>query len=174
MQQVLRLFASAFAVVALVSMAGVASAQSPLKQIKLTEQQVQGFIAAHKEMAEAFDKQVPPEKPDAAAQAKAQAQLDAIAKKFGFKDHGEYDDVASNIAMVMFGIDPQTKEFTDPPTLAKKELDEATADKTLSEKERKQLIEDLTEQLKTVQPIMHPSNVDLVKKYYDKIEPLLQ
>jgi hypothetical protein len=173
MQQVLRLFVAAFAVVALVYIAGLASAQSPLKQIKLTEKQVEGFIAAHKEMAEAFDKQAP-EKADAGGQAKAQAQLDAIAKKFGFKDHNEYDDVATNIAMVMFGIDPQTKAFTDPPTLAKKELEEAMADKTLSEKERKQLVEDLTEQLKTVQPIMHPSNVDVVKKYYDKIEPLLQ
>jgi len=34
----------------------------------------------------------------------------------------------------MVGIDPQTKEFTDPPTLAKRELDEAIADKTLPEK----------------------------------------
>jgi uncharacterized coiled-coil protein SlyX len=171
MQQVLRLSIGAFAVVVLVYAAGLATAQSPLKQIKLTEKQVEGFIAAHKDMAEAFDK-TPADKPDAAAQ--AQAQLDAIAKKFGFKDHSEYDDVATNIAMVIFGIDPQTKTFTDPPTLAKKELDEAMADKSLSEKERKQLVEDLTEQLKAVQPIQHPSNVDLVKKYYDKIEPLLQ
>jgi hypothetical protein len=35
-------------------------------------------------------------------------------------------------------------------------------------------VEELTEQLKTVQPIQHPSNIELVKKYYDKLEPLLQ
>jgi hypothetical protein len=35
-------------------------------------------------------------------------------------------------------------------------------------------VEDLTEQLKLLQPIMYPSNVDLVRKYYDKILPLLQ
>jgi hypothetical protein len=48
------------------------------------------------------------------------------------------------------------------------------ADKSLPEKDRKQWIEELTEQLKSVQPILHPTNVDLVKKYYDKLEPLLQ
>jgi len=169
MQQVLRLSITAFAIVALVYVAGLASAQAPVKQIKLSEKQIEGFIAAHKDMAEAFDK-TSTEKSDTAAQ----AQLDSIAKKFGFKDHNDYDEVATNIAMVMFGIDPQTKAFTDPPTLAKRELDDAIADKSLPEKERKQLVEELTEQLKAVQPIMHPSNIDLVKKYYDKIEPLLQ
>src|SRR5262245_7832083 len=169
MQQVLRLSIGAFAVVALVYAAGLATAQAPLKQIKLTEKQVEGFINAHKEIVEAVDK-ASDDKQDAAGE----VQLDAIAKQFGFKDHNEYEDVVTNIAMVMFGIDPQTKQFTDPPTLAKKELDDAMADKTLSDKERKQLVEDLTEQLKTVQPIQHPGNVDLVKKYYDKIEPLLQ
>lgn len=173
MHQVLRLCVTAFAVVGLAYLAGVVSAQAPapapVKQIKLTDKQVDGFIAAHKDMAEAFDKMAG-EKSEAAAL----AQLNTIAKKFGFKDHGDYDEVATNIAMVMFGIDPQTKTFTDPPTLAKKELEEAMADKTLPENERKQLIDELKEQLKTVQPIMHPSNIELVKKYYDKIEPLLQ
>ena len=169
MHQVLRLSVTAFAVVALSYLGGLVSAQGPVKQIKLAEKQVQSFISAHKDMAEAFDK-IAAEKSEAAAQ----GQLDSIAKKFGFKDHSEYDEVATNIAMVMFGIDPQTKEFTDPPTLAKKELDDAMADKTLPEKERKQLVDELTEQLKTVQPIMHPGNVELVKKYYDKLEPLLQ
>jgi SPX domain protein involved in polyphosphate accumulation len=169
MHQVLRLSATAFAVVALAYLAGLVSAQAPVKQVKLSEKQVEAFISAHKDMAEAFDKMAN-EKSEAAAQ----TQLNSIAKKFGFKDHSEYDDVATNIAMVMFGIDPQTKAFTDPPTLAKKELEDAKADKTLPEKERKQLVEELTEQLKTVQPIQHPSNIELVKKYYDKLEPLLQ
>lgn len=173
MHQVLRLCVTAFTVVALAYLGGVVSAQAPtpgpVKQIKLTEKQVEGFIAAHKDMAEAFDKMASEKSEQAAL-----AQLNTIAKKFGFKDHSEYDEVATNIAMVMFGIDPQTKTFTDPPTLAKKELDDAMADKTLPEKERKQLVEELSEQLKTVQPIQHPSNIELVKKYYDKIEPLLQ
>src|SRR5262245_57408745 len=169
MQHVFRLFVTAVAAVAVVYLAGLASAQAPVKQIKLSEKQIEAFIAAHKDMAEAFDK-TSAEKSDTAIQ----AQLDGIAKKYGFKDHSEYDEVVTNIQMVMFGIDPQTKVFTDPPTLAKRELDDAIADKSLPEKERKQLVEELTDQLKMAQPIMHPSNIELVKKYYDKLEPLLQ
>jgi hypothetical protein len=168
MHHVLRFSVTAIAVVTLAWLAGIVSAQAP-KQVKLSEKQIEGFIAAHKDMAEAFDKMAG-EKSEKAAQ----ARLDTIAKKFGFKSHSDYDEVATNIAMVMFGIDPQTKEFTDPPTLARKELEDAKADKTLPEKERKQLVEELSEQLKTVQPIMHPGNIDLVKKYYGKLEPLLQ
>jgi hypothetical protein len=169
MHYVLRLSVAAVAAVAFAYLGGVVSAQGPVRQIKLSEKQIESFIAAHKDMAEAFDKMA-----NEKSEKVAQAQLDSIAKRFGFKDHNEYDDVATNIAMVMFGIDPQTKVFTDPPTLAKKELDDAMADKSLPEKERKQLVEELTEQMKTVQPIAHPGNVDLVKKYYDKLEPLLQ
>lgn len=169
MHQVLRLFVTAFAVVALSYAGGIVSAQAPVKQVKLSEKHVESFLAAHKDMAEVFDKMATETSEEA-----AEKELDAIAKKFGFKDHREYDDVATNIAMVMFGIDPQSKEFTDPPTLAKRELDDAMADETLPEKEKKQLLEELTEQLKSVQPIMHPGNVELVKKYYDKLEPLLQ
>jgi hypothetical protein len=169
MQQALRLSIAAVAAVALVYVAGLASAQAPMKQIKLTEKQIEGLIAAHEEVVKEFDKGS-----NGQSEAEAKAKLDAIVKRFGFKDHDEYDEVFANVAMVMVGIDPQTREFTDPPTLAKRELDDAMADKSLPEKERKQLVEDLTEQLKAMQPIMHPSNVDLVKKHYDKIEPLLQ
>ncbi len=76
--------------------------------------------------------------------------------------------------MVVFAIDPKTRVFTDPPILARKELEDAKTDKSLSEEERKKVVEHLTEQLKLVEPIMHPSNIDLVKKYFDKIEPLLE
>jgi len=172
MQHVLRLSLTALAAAAFVFVAGLASAQTPApspKQIKLTEPQVTGFISAHKDMAEAFDK-VPSEKSDAAID----AQLDSVAKRFGFKDHKEYEEVAANVIMVFIAIDPQTKAFTDPPTLTKQKLEEAKVDKSLSDEDRKQVLEDLAEELKVVQPIIHPSNVDLVKKFYDKIEPLLQ
>ena len=100
--------------------------------------------------------------------------LSQIAKKFGFKDFNEYDDVASNIALVMAGIDPQTKAFTDPPTAIKREIEEITADKSMPEKERKQALDELAEAMKMAQPIQFPGNIEIVKKYYDRLEPLLQ
>jgi hypothetical protein len=169
MQQVLRLFIAAIAATALVHFAGLALAQSPVKQIKLTEKQVEGFIAAHKDMAAVTDK-MQSDKPDPAVQ----QQLEGIAKKFGFKDFNDYDEVASNIALVMAGMDPQTKAFTDPPTAIKKEIEEVTADKSIPEREKKTMLEELAEAMKMAQPIQHQGNIDLVKKYYDRLEPLLQ
>ena len=168
MQQVLRVSLTVLAGAAFVYAAGLASAQAPMKQIELTEKQIEGFIAAHKEMTEMLDR-MPPEK----AHKDADAQLDAVARKFGFKDRIEYDDVVGNIAMVAFAIDPKTRAFTDPPVLARKELEDAKADTSLPEEERKKVVEHLTEQLKFVEPVLHPSNIDLVKKYFDKIEQLL-
>ncbi len=97
-----------------------------------------------------------------------------MAKKHGFASFCEYDDVAANISMVMAGIDPQTKQFTEPQAAIKKEIDEVTADKSIPEKEKKQMLEELNEALRSAQPIQHASNVDLVKKYWDKIDAVLQ
>src|SRR5262245_23267229 len=169
MQQVFRLFIAAIAAVALVHFSGLASAQAPVKQLKLTDKQIEGFIAAHKDMGAVAEK-LEGEKADPAIQSK----LEVIAKKFGFKDFNEYDDVASNIALVMAGMDPQTKAFTDPPTAIKREIDEVTADKSMPEKERKQALDELNEAMKMAQPIQFPGNIELIKKYYDRLEPLLQ
>ena len=60
-----------------------------------------------------------PDKPDP----KVEAQAEAIAKKNGFASLAEFEDVsAMNIAMIMYGIDPQTKKFTEPPEQIKKEI----------------------------------------------------
>jgi hypothetical protein len=164
-----RLWIATFLAVALIYIAGPVSAQAPVKQLQLGEKQVEGFIAAHLDMGKVAEK-IQSDKPDKAIQ----GQLESVAKKYGFKDFNEYDDVAANIALVMAGIDPQTKAFTDPPTAIKKEIDEVTADKSIPEKERKQALEELNEAMKMAQPIQFPGNIELVKKYYDRLEPLLQ
>ena len=43
------------------------------------------------------------------------------------------------------------------------------ADKSLSDADRKQALEDLGEALKDAKPIQFPSNIEPVKKYVDKI-----
>ncbi len=164
-----RLWIATFLAVALIHIASPVSAQAPVKQLQLSEKQVEGFIAAHLDMGKVAEK-IQSDKPDKAIQ----GQLESVAKKYGFKDFNEYDDVAANIALVMAGIDPQSKAFTDPPTAIKKEIDEVTADKSIPEKERKQALEELNEAMKMAQPIQFPGNIELVKKYYDRLEPLLQ
>jgi len=171
MQQLLRLIGAALVAVAFMHVPGPALAQGAVKQIPLTAKHVEGFIAAQKDMATVAEKmQGNSDKPDP----KVQAELESIAKKHGFASFAEYDDVAANISMVMAGIDPQTKAFTDPPTAIKREIEEITADKSMPEKERKQALDELAEAMKMAQPIQFPGNIEIVKKYYDRLEPLLQ
>jgi homoserine dehydrogenase len=145
---------------------------SELKQIQLSEKQVQGVISAQKDVATIFNKlQGPP--PDELP-APVVAELDAAAKKHGFKDFNDYDEVIGNITMVMTGIDPKTKAFTEPAAAIKQEIAEVTANKTMPAREKKEMLEDLNEALKSAQPIQFPGNIELVKKYYDKINGALQ
>src|SRR5215216_5884214 len=94
---------------------GAAIAQE-VKQIKLSDKHIQGLMAASKEMAKLYDGANGDPDP------KVEAQAEAIAKKNGFANLEEYDDVSMNITMIMSGIDPQTKKFTEPPEQIKKEI----------------------------------------------------
>lgn len=142
------------------------------KQVKLTNKLVEGFISAQKDMADFAQKNPaqPSDKPDP----KIQAQLDELAKKHGFANFAEFDDVAFNISMVMGGLDPQTGKFTDPVTAIKQEIDDVKKDKSIAEKDRKQMLDELNEALKNTPPLQHPENVEVVKQYRDKIEQVLQ
>jgi hypothetical protein len=154
------------------SFSGLAEAQDAIKQIKLSEAHIKGFISAQADMAKISEKMqaTTSEKPDP----KIQAELETIATKNGFKDFAEYDDVAANISLVMAGIDPQTGAFTDPITSIKKEIEEVTADKTLQDKDKKQMLEELNEALKSAQPVQFPENVEIVKKNRAEIDKVLQ
>jgi len=105
---------------------------------------------------------------------KLQAESEAVVKKSGFKDFAEYDNVAANILMVVAGIDPLTKRYTDPQSSVKKWIANVTADRTVPEKVQKELLNEFEKVLKAAQPIQYPSNIALVTKYYDKIDMALQ
>jgi ribosome maturation protein Sdo1 len=102
-----------------------------------------------------------------------QTELETATKKHGFKNFSEYEDVAATISMLMVAIDPQTKAFTDPPTAIRKAIEDVNADQSVSDETKKQALQELNEALKAVQPVQFPSNVELVKKYYDKIAAIL-
>jgi hypothetical protein len=172
MHHLLRLMLAAVVAVSLTHFMGAATAQPALKQIKLTDKQIEGFISAQKVMATVAEKMqgTAADKPDP----KVQAELEEIAKKHGFGNFQEYDDVAANISMIMAGIDPQTKAFTEPKAAIEKEMEEVKNDKSIPEKEKKQMLEELTEALKAAQPVQFPANIDLVKKYWEKIDAVLQ
>jgi len=163
--------AAMLAVTALAFAAGTAAAQgaqgasSEIKQIKLSEKQVQGFIAAQDDL-NAVTAKIKDGKPDP----KLVAELEAAAKKHGFSGLPELDEVAANIGLVMSGFDPKTKEFSQPPEAIKKEIAEVNADKSIPEKEKKQILGELNQALKFAKPVQFPENVELIKKYYDKLD----
>ena len=162
---------AAFLAVAFAHVSAPAGAETAMQQIKLTEKQIKGFIAAQPDMSAVVEKMqgAASDQPNP----KFQADLAAVAKKHGFKDFQEYEDVAGNISLLMSCIDPQTKAFTEPKIAIKKEIDEVTADKTIPEQDKKQMLDELNEALKSAQPIEFPSNIELVKKYYEKIDAAL-
>src|SRR5262245_15320895 len=147
---------------------GVATAQAG-KQIKLTEKHIQSFMGAYNDMVKVYES-ADPDKPD---DPKVEAQVEAIAKKNGFASLAEFDDVSVSISMVMSGIDPQTKKFTEPPEQIKKEIAALKADKTIAEAQKKQDLAELEAALKTAKPIPFKENIGLVLKYFDKLLPLM-
>jgi hypothetical protein len=171
MQPMRDLAFAAFMAIAITALPSAAPAQLAVKQIELTEKHIEGFIAAQPDLAPVFEKM------QGAAAAghnpQLQSELDAVSRKHGFADFAEYEDVAANISTLMAGIDPQTKVFTEPRAAIKKEIEDVTADMTIPEADKKQLLEELNETLKAVQPIQFPSNIDLVRKHYDRIDAAL-
>ena len=147
---------------------GAAIAQE-VQQIKLTEKRIQGFMAASKDIAKLYDG-ADADKPDP----KLEAQAGAIAKKSGFASLAEYEDVSMNIAMIIYGIDPQTKKFTEPPEQIKKEIAALKGDKSVPESEKREDLAQLEAALKDAKPVQFKENIALVLKYFDKLAPIMQ
>jgi hypothetical protein len=168
MYQTLRLIVAATGI-AFFSCPTSAPANMDTVQIKLTEKSVEDFIAAQRQVSTILEKMQGAVFSDA-TKSKLEAELDAVIRKHGFKNIAEYDLVSANISLVMAAIDPQTKAFSDPHTVIKKEIEKLRAEKTIPDREKKQLLAELNDALKTVPPIEFPANVELVKKHYDKID----
>jgi len=148
-----------------------AATAQEVKQMVLTEQHISGFIAAQTDLAAIAGKlQDAGDAPDAALQ----AELEAIAKKHGFKTFEELDDVASNISLVMAGLDPQSGNYVDPVEALKKELEDIKADTSIPEADKKQLTDELTEAIKSTPTLQFKENILAVQKRRAEIEKALQ
>ena len=147
-----------------------AMAQPELKQIPLTEKQVEGVLAAAKDMDAITEKLPENTKPDP----KITAQLEAVAKKYGFASYDEYNDVVDNISMVLGGFDPTTKKYVSTEAVIKAQMAQIQADKKMSAKDKKDALADLGQALKAPEPpIQNKGNIDLVGKYYDKLAAIM-
>jgi hypothetical protein len=144
--------------------------EAPLKQIALTEAQVQGVLAAAKDMDPITEKIPENAKPDP----KITAQLEGIAKKNGFASYDDYNLVVDNISLVLGGFDPASKKYVGAEAVIKSQIAQVQADKKMSPKDKKEALADLNDALKSPQPaIENKGNIDLVGKYYDKLADAL-
>jgi hypothetical protein len=144
--------------------------EAPLKQIALTEAQVQGVLAASKDMDPITEKIPENAKPDP----KITAQLEGIAKKNGFASYDDYNLVVDNISLVLGGFDPASKKYVGAEAVIKSQIAQVQADKKMSPKDKKEALADLNDALKSPQPaIENKGNIDLVGKYYDKLADAL-
>jgi hypothetical protein len=79
-----------------------------------------------------------------------------------------------NISMIMSGIDPRTRKFTEPPEQIKKDIANLKADKSVPEAQKKEDLAQLEAALKDEKPIQFKENIALVQKYFDKLAELMQ
>ena len=141
-----------------------------VKQMALNDKQIEGVLAASKDMDAITDKIPQNAKPDP----KVTAQLEGVAKKSGFASYDEYNDVLDNISMVMAGFDPATKKYVGNETVIKAQIAQTQADKKMSPKDKKEALADLNDELKNpAPPIQNKGNIDLVAKYYDKLAAIM-
>ncbi len=141
-------------------------APPPVKQIALTEKQIQGVLSADKDMDAILEKLPENAPPDA----KATAQLDTVAKKNGFASYDDYTNVTENIGLVISGFDPATKKYVGNDAVITAQIAQVQADKKMTAKDKKDALADLNEALKSpAPPIENKGNIDLVAKYYDKL-----
>jgi len=153
--------------VALAQTQPAATPDEPMKQIALTEAQIQAYIAAAAEIEPVLDKVQQNDSGD--LDPKILSQLDAAAKKHQFASFEDYQDVAANIGLVMDGVDPQTKKYVGAEVMLKKQIAEVQADAKMPAADKKQALAELNEELKSTEPVKNAGNIDLVIKNYDKL-----
>src|SRR5258706_2570317 len=141
-----------------------------LKQIALTENQIEGVLAAQKDMDAITAKLADNARPDP----RIIAQLEGVAKKDGFDSYAEYNNIVDNISIVLAGFDPATKQYVGTETVIKAQIARVDADKKMSPNDKKEALADLNDALRSpASPIENKGNIDLVAKYYDKLADAL-
>jgi hypothetical protein len=147
--------------------AAPAQQQAPtLKQIALTDKQLDGVLAAQKDV-DAITEKLPE---NAAPDQKVIAQLDGVAKKNGFSSYDDYNNVVDNISLVLGGFDPATKKYVGTEAVIKAQIAQVQADKKMPAKDKKEALDELNQALKTPAPaVENKANIDLIGKYYDKL-----
>lgn len=161
-----KLLGAASAVLLAVTVLGSPASAQDAQQVKLTDAMVKSYLAAQKDLKAISKKlEAAGDNPDP----KLDAELDGIATKAGFKSYDELEDVSYTLSLVLDGFDPDSGAFGEPKQQLEKELASVKADKSIPADEKKQLVSDLEETIKTTPPLQHKENIEVVKKFKDQL-----
>ena len=143
--------------------------QPAVKQIALTDKQIEGVLAAQKDMDAITAKLAD----NATLDPRITAQLEDVTRKNGFASYDEYSNVVDNISIVLAGFDPATKQYVGTDVVIKAQIAKVESDKKMSPNDRKEALAELNDALKSPVLIENRGNIDLVAKYYDKLADAL-
>jgi hypothetical protein len=137
-----------------------------IKQIALTEKQIQGVLAAQRSVDAINSEQPRSMQPDP----KVIGQLDAVVRKNGLASYDEYNDVIYNIRLVLDGLDRATKKYVGSNAIIKQQIARVEADTRISANDKRHALAGLNMALKSPEPpIESEGNIELVAKYYDRL-----
>ncbi len=140
-------------------------AMEPIRQIALGDDMLARFIAARPALDDVLAKVAA----DSTADPRLMRTLNETARKNGFADYEDYEAAATNIVWILSGIDPLSKKYIGVQAVTKLEVADLLADKSLSLKDHKLLLEALHMQMLSAAPVKYAANVTLVTKFYDKL-----
>jgi hypothetical protein len=141
-------------------------AATPVKQMALTKKQIEGVLAAQKEMDEINEKVSERPKPYLIVA----EQLESAAKKNGFASYDEYTSVVENVSLVFAGFDPTSKKYIGSGAVIKAQIAQVQADKSIAAEDKTEALDELNNALKSpAPPVENKGNIDLVAAYYDRL-----
>lgn len=144
-----------------------------VQQVALTDKKIEGVLASQKEFDAIAEKlpETAADKPDP----KVTAQLDAVAKKYGFASYDEYNDAVDTISLVLGGFDPTTKKYVGQDAVIRSQIAAVQSDSSIPADDKKQVLEQLNDALKMPMPaVQNKANIEVVAKYYDRLSAAMQ
>ena len=143
--------------------------QFDLEQIELTQKQIDAFIVAQKAITP-MTARLKSDKPDP----KTLAQMEAVVKQAGFNNMDEFGDVGANIEFVFGGIDPQSKQFSEPEVMIRKEIERLNADTKVPPGQKRRILQEMQRALQSAPKLKYAANVDVVAKNYDPLKAVME
>jgi len=141
------------------------------EQVQMTDARVKGYIAASPRLSELFDRM---DSAETSPDPKLDAELEAIARKHGFKSYDELENVGLNIGFVLSGINEEDGSFREPLEVLEEELTAVRQDPSLEPEERQQLIASIKETIQLTPKLKYLGNVDIVRANLKALLDLFQ